>query len=68
MPRKPKSITLQPFSAKILKGLKTVSKKHKIAQIHHDILQDINATHKEIRKQTLALKKNPSDLRTKDIL
>jgi len=44
MPRKPKSITLQPFSAKILKGLKTVGKKHKIAQIHHDILQDINAT------------------------
>ncbi len=68
MPRKPKSITLQPFSAKILKGLKTVSKKHKIAQIHHDILKDINATHKEITKQTLALKKNPVDLQKKDYL
>ena len=68
MPRKPKSITLQPFSAKILKGLKTVSKKHKIAQIHYDILQDINATHKEIRKQTMLVKKTPDDLREKDIL
>jgi hypothetical protein len=58
----------QPFSAKILKGLNTVGKKHKIAQIHHGILKDINATHKEIIKQTLALKKNPSELRTKDIL
>ncbi len=28
----------QPYSAKILKGLKTVGKKHKIAQIHHGIL------------------------------
>ena len=29
--------TKQPYSAKILRGLKTVGKKHKIAQIHHDI-------------------------------
>jgi len=68
MPRKPKSITLQPFSAKILKGLKTVGKKHKIAQIHHDILQDINATHKQIRKQTMLVKKTPDDLQKKDYL
>ena len=60
--------TKQPYSAKILRGLKTVGKKHKIAQIHHDILMDINATNKQIIKQTMALKKTPGDLRTKDIL
>jgi len=58
----------QPYSVKMLRSLKTVGKKHKIAEIHHDILKDINATHKEIIKQTMALKKNPDDLRTKDIL
>ena len=58
----------QPFSAKILKGLKTVGKKHKIAQIHHDILKDINATHKEITKQTMLVKKTPDDLQKKDYL
>ena len=58
----------QPYSAKILKRLKIVGKKHKIAQIHYDILKDINATHKEIRKQTMLVKKNPGDLREKDIL
>ena len=58
----------QPYSDTMLSKLNRVGRKHKIAQIHHGILKDINATHKEIIKQTLALKKNPSDLRTKDIL
>ncbi len=58
----------QPYSAKILKGLKTVGKKHKIAQIHHDILQDINVTHKLIRKQTMLVKKTPDDLQRQDYL
>jgi hypothetical protein len=47
----------QPYSAKILKGLKTVGKKHKLAKIHHDILMDINNTHNQIITQTKALKK-----------
>ena len=58
----------QPYSDKMLRGLNRVGRKHKIAQIHHGILKDINATHKEIIKQTLALKNNPGDLRQKDIL
>ena len=49
----------QPYSVKMLRSLKTVGKKHKIAEIHHGILMDINATHKEIIKQTMALKKKP---------
>ena len=58
----------QPYSAKMLRSLKTVGKKHKLAEIHHGILMDINATHKEIIKQTKKLQKNSGDLRTKDIL
>ena len=58
----------QPYSDKMLRGLKTVGKKHKLAEIHHGILMDINATHKEIIKQTKKLQKNSGDLRTKDIL
>ncbi len=58
----------QPYPDTMLSKLNRVGKKHKIAQIHHGILKDINATHKKIIKQTLALKKNPGDLRTKDIL
>ena len=41
----------------MLRSLKTVGKKHKIAEIHHGILKDINATHKEIIKQHWLLKK-----------
>ena len=47
----------QPYPKTMLTKLNRVANKHKIAQIHHGILKDINATHKEIIKQTLALKK-----------
>ena len=58
----------QPYPVTMLSKLNRVGKKHKIAQIHHGILKDINATHKEIIKQTLALKKTPDDLQKKDYL
>ena len=58
----------QPYPDTMLSKLNRVGTKHKIAQIHHGILKDINATHKEIIKQTLALKKNPVDLQKKDYL
>ncbi len=58
----------QPYPVTMLSKLNRVGKKHKLAEIHHGILMDINATHKEIIKQTKKLQKNSGDLRTKDIL